>query len=100
MNPPYPLTFLLHEDDPRYFTITRRLRDATFYDAKNFSVVIKPATIDDVFYHDDTLQSTVFTREEGTRYFRLRLRPERHQVFRDLLDLMLAPYGVEWNGAR
>lgn len=57
-------------------------------------VVDEPATIDHIGYHDGTLSAVVWSLEPGTIFHRLSLRPGRHEVFDNLLALVLDYYSV------
>lgn len=89
----HPIRLLIHttQDMDRYVAITTILARATTLYQKNFDLVVgEPNMVDHIGYHDGTLSSVVWVREDGTQYMRLTVRPGRHAIFDELLQAAIA----------
>ena len=89
----HPIRLLIHttQDPQRYAAITTILARATTLYRRNFDDVVgEPGRVDHVGYHDDTLSSVVWAREDGTQFMRLTVRPGRHAIFDELLATAIA----------
>lgn len=90
----HPIRILILPEDPVYVPVTERLMRAMEEEPDTFTLHIgQPGIVDHVGYHEPTLAATVWTAESGTLFHRLTLRPGRHQVFDDLLDIVLTAHG-------
>lgn len=90
----FPLRILIAAYDPAYQPVTERLMRALRQEPEAFDLHVgEPSIVDHIGYHDDDLSSVIWTAEPGTVYYRLNIRPGRHQVFDDLLDIILTAHG-------
>lgn len=89
----HPIRLLIHttQDRERYVAITTILVRATALYRENFDLVVgELGVVDHVGYHNGTLSSVVWTREDGTQYMRLTIRPGLHPIFDELLQAAIA----------
>lgn len=89
----HPIRLLIHttQDMARYVAITDILTRATAQNSDHFDLVVgEPCRKDHIGYHNGTLSSVVWTREDGTQYMRLTIRPGLHPIFDELLTAAIA----------
>ena len=84
------LRFLIHPDDTSYVALTRALIQATIDHPEAWTLhVNEPGVIDHIGYHDHTLSSVVWSAEDRTAFHRLDIRPGRHEVYDQLLAIVI-----------
>lgn len=90
----HPIRLLILPTDPVYVPVTERLMQAVHEEPETFDLHVgEPGIVDHIGYREPTLAATVWTAEGSTLFHRLTIRPGRHQVFDDLLDIILTAHG-------